>query len=155
MKPDSQGLPRFNCAWCCSWSWGVHCRRLVNGEARYSLYCKGCDSEHVIQTVDELARLDDRQPRGVVWVIRKYLADSLGVTRESRDVGEAKCAVRYCTSMETELHHFAPRNMFPDDADDWPTAYLCKVHHHLWHERVTPELYRLMQQYRKGRTDDV
>jgi hypothetical protein len=34
-----------------------------------------------------------------------------------------------------ELHHWAPRHLF-DDADGWPTSYLCKGCHVEWH-RVT------------------
>ena len=43
------------------------------------------------------------------------------------------CAVRGCLNKGTEYHHFSPRHLF-DDADDWPTAYLCKVHHTMWHK---------------------
>ena len=42
-----------------------------------------------------------------------------------------------CGDQFTELHHFAPRYLFPD-WDKWPTCYLCIKHHHEWHDRVTP-----------------
>jgi len=44
-----------------------------------------------------------------------------------------------CGNPMTELHHFAPRYLF-EDADKWPTAYLCKPHHKQWHDRVTPNM---------------
>ena len=41
---------------------------------------------------------------------------------------------------ECEFHHFAPRAFFGESADDWPTAWLCKVCHGRWHTAVTPGL---------------
>lgn len=38
-----------------------------------------------------------------------------------------------------ELHHYAPRNMFPD-ADNWATGHLCPDCHRLWH--TTMDGYR-------------
>ena len=35
----------------------------------------------------------------------------------------------------TELHHWAPRNTFPD-ANAWPTSYLCRDCHHAWHRTM-------------------
>ena len=52
--------------------------------------------------------------------------------------GREICAV--CGNPYTELHHFAPRHLFGNDADNWPMAYLCKKHHDLWHAIVTPNM---------------
>lgn len=41
-----------------------------------------------------------------------------------------------CTAAVTEYHHFAPYNTFPMEADQWPTAYLCREHHIEWHRRM-------------------
>ena len=38
-----------------------------------------------------------------------------------------------CGAAGTELHHYAPRSLF-DDADDWPTGYLCRPCHTKWHQ---------------------
>lgn len=43
------------------------------------------------------------------------------------------CSVKGCENRDTELHHFAPRSLFPD-ADNWLTGWLCKAHHALWHK---------------------
>ena len=56
-----------------------------------------------------------------------------------RDYHELEhCAV--CGSAGTEYHHFAPRHLFGEEADNWPTAYLCKKHHDTWHDLVTPNM---------------
>lgn len=52
----------------------------------------------------------------------------------------AICAVIGCGSDDVELNHFAPRAIFGKDADDWPTAFLCRRHHREWGQRVTPSL---------------
>lgn len=45
-----------------------------------------------------------------------------------------------CDSTDhVDCHHWAPRSMF-EDADNWPTAYLCRACHRLWHKVVTPQI---------------
>lgn len=41
----------------------------------------------------------------------------------------------------TELHHWAPNHLF-HDAHDWPTSYLCRWCHALWHRMITPNMGR-------------
>ncbi len=61
-----------------------------------------------------------------------YEWDSLPLF-EDYSKAAAPCAVRGCKNVGTEYHHFAPQHLF-DDANDWPTAYLCHDHHAKWHE---------------------
>lgn len=35
----------------------------------------------------------------------------------------------------SEYHHFAPRHLF-DNADEWPTGWLCMKHHNEWHKKT-------------------
>jgi hypothetical protein len=44
------------------------------------------------------------------------------------------CAV--CGVEGAENHHFAPSEVFGDQAHAWPTAYLCVKHHREWHNRM-------------------
>jgi hypothetical protein len=39
----------------------------------------------------------------------------------------------------SEEHHWAPRHLF-EDADLWPTSWLCRECHALWHSIVTPNM---------------
>lgn len=42
-----------------------------------------------------------------------------------------------CGAFGTELHHFAPRAIFgPEEAELWPTAYLCGGCHRYWHATI-------------------
>lgn len=40
-----------------------------------------------------------------------------------------------CGALGAQLHHMAPRRFF-EDADGWPTAYLCQTCHAEWHRRM-------------------
>src|SRR5690625_1968288 len=46
------------------------------------------------------------------------------------------CVVASCGRTPTEYHHFAPRNTFGADADEWPCLPLCRFHHAEWHRRM-------------------
>lgn len=43
------------------------------------------------------------------------------------------CSVRDCGAAGVDRHHFAPRNTFGSEAEDWPVMPLCKDHHVRWH----------------------
>ena len=46
-----------------------------------------------------------------------------------------------CESVDgVELHHYAPRNVFPD-ADRWATGYLCRPCHREWHRTMNGYLW--------------
>lgn len=45
-----------------------------------------------------------------------------------------------CGWPEGETHHWAPRALFKDESEEWPTDYLCKACHERWHKIVTPYL---------------
>lgn len=68
-------------------------------------------------------------------------AKAWGVERiEFTDIREPgqydACVVFGCDRPGVDEHHFAPRNTFLDEADNWPTVALCRQHHHEWHRRM-------------------
>lgn len=49
----------------------------------------------------------------------------------------------HCGRLEfCEYHHWAPRQFFGAECDDWPTAWLCVECHELWHERIGQPIRR-------------
>lgn len=78
-------------------------------------------------------------PKNPFYNKKMFDLDALTVLVDLRDSGEP-CAI--CGKKETEYHHFAPRHLFGDDADNWPTAWLCKDHHKEWHDKVTPNMHK-------------
>jgi hypothetical protein len=46
------------------------------------------------------------------------------------------CSYTGCESTEIEWHHFAPRNTFGREADNYPVMPLCRAHHQGWHQTM-------------------
>lgn len=71
---------------------------------------------------------------GGVWGVQKGAA-LLDIELENRisdpDARPWPCA-RCGATDGTELHHWAPHAVF-EDADWWPTNYLCRQCHRFWH----------------------
>lgn len=59
---------------------------------------------------------------------------------ENFSLSSEPCAV--CGKLGTQLHHFAPRHLWPETADEWPTAYLCQDHHDEWHRKTKTGAWR-------------
>jgi hypothetical protein len=87
--------------------------------------------------------------KGAIDNPRKYIAheklkasnidiESIPIVEDYSD--QIKCAVIGCVEIGGEYHHFAPKHLFSDEADNWPTAYLCLKHHRQWHDLVTPKM---------------
>jgi hypothetical protein len=51
------------------------------------------------------------------------------------------CCVKGCERRDTEYHHFAPRHLFAEAADNWPTGWLCLIHHREWHEKTKTGMF--------------
>ena len=78
---------------------------------------------------------------------RAEIGDQVYLMRlRSQDIQEIpvgiECQVRDCQQPGHERHHWAPRELFGAEADDWPMGLLCSAHHRLWHA--------LIRQGRKG-----
>jgi hypothetical protein len=101
------------------WRWGVV--RQANGTRQIIRGCRECGadvgpkqfySQH--ECPDQLADLP---------ILRDYL--------------NRNPPCRRCGAWGAELHHFAPRDIFgSDEADLWPTAYLCPRCHAHWHSTM-------------------
>lgn len=71
-------------------------------------------------------------PMQAVW--NWYGALGEPVVREGDMDPYPPCSYRGCTAPGMDEHHFAPKNTFADDADNWPVMPLCQHHHHEWHQ---------------------
>jgi hypothetical protein len=58
------------------------------------------------------------------------------------------CAV--CGEKGVQLHHWAPKELFPETFEDCPKSYLCKRHHDEWHNTVTNPYRYLRNQKEKA-----
>jgi hypothetical protein len=98
-----------------------------NGVRHYHLRCVRCRGVHG----------DGAVPHGDTLL---QLIDLASVPVYS-DAGEWAATCERCGAHYAELHHWAPWHLF-EDANEWPTAWLCRDCHTLWHSIVTPEMHR-------------
>jgi len=116
-------------------------RRFCSASCRSSAYkkrelqsvidaLKGKESE--LQSVKHSLENKERELQSVLDALK-------GRERELQiDVGPI-CVV--CgSSKNIEMHHWAPRYLFGDESNIWPTSYLCKECHDIWHKKVTPKM---------------
>lgn len=92
-----------------------------NGVVQVKLRCDNC------------RRLTGPLPKQVVW---EWLNPFAPMVFRSNDDRIETCVVADCESTLVERHHFAPRNTFGEQADDWPVLPLCRAHHVEWHTRM-------------------
>jgi hypothetical protein len=52
------------------------------------------------------------------------------------------CEYRGCLNKGVENHHYAPKDIFKDDAENWYQGWLCKYHHDLWHKMTETGSYK-------------
>ena len=73
-------------------------------------------------------------------LVREILPDAPATTLQlplPNVGGKSNPACRRCgVADRLETHHWAPRAVFGDDADKWPTDDLCVPCHQEWHSRM-------------------
>jgi len=90
----------------------------INGTTSHKIRCIGCGHTNPIKQHDA----NILQSRGY----------TIAFTILPTGIDGSVCQVAGCGRTDTELHHFAPRSLFPD-ADNWPVLPLCVEHHLAWH----------------------
>lgn len=113
--------------------------------------CVRCDVEGVIYrqinksgskvVVERCPNCRSNTRPGAAFLSKKgYDWDALPLFEDYTDVS-FPCCVEGCERKDTQLHHFAPRHLFGEDADLWPTGYLCTDHHSEWHQKTQTGSY--------------
>lgn len=64
---------------------------------------------------------------------------------------ELPCEV--CGEYGVQLHHWAPREFFPDTCEQWPKSYLCPKCHQEWHNIITIPLHKLLKEANRNGSD--
>lgn len=110
---------------------------MASGEVHIAFRCKTCHKNMNLKGQ---------------WVSKKLL-ETMNIAIESLPVfddysrNNPPCAV--CGKNGTELHHFAPKELFPETFEQWPKAYLCDACHHEWHNKITNPLRKYRNRERK------
>jgi hypothetical protein len=106
----------------------LHRRQMTSGGFHYCWQCSSCRRMHVAN--------------GRTWIsasiVSQFLTpeqiDALPIISADEPVNCVKCG-----SLGAELHHWAPRAIFGNEADQWPTDYLCLPCHRLWHDTINKQ----------------
>jgi len=100
---------------------GVGSYHIASGNIVYPWICIDCNT----RSTNYVSKRD----------LSFFAADLIDVVHYSKHL--KSCEV--CGDAGAELHHYAPQYLF-DDADKWPTGYLCIPCHIKWHKLVTPNM---------------
>lgn len=140
MAVDRETLRKFRLPSICSYCHGenILLRRTVSGSGINMFFwmCVECQSH---------AKQDDIWiPHAVIsyWIGQGRFKTPEDIPVHVEYASKRRCAI--CRRYGAEYHHWAPQSMakfFGDDWAKWPGEYLCKEHHDLWHEIVTPHLH--------------
>lgn len=112
--------------------------------------CPRCGTESVIYrsitrsgshvVVERCPKCRTNPQKGNAFLpLKNYDWESLPLF-EDNSLDVPPCEVRGCQNKGAEYHHWAPQHLF-DDANDWPTGWLCREHHKEWHEKTNTGSY--------------
>ena len=102
---------------CGASKWAVAKMICASGQVKYPWYCRMCGRASNVY-----------EPKHDHLVYAAVINDSTDNQCEK------------CGKMGAELHHWAPRHLFGDQADRWPVSFLCQECHATWHQAVTPDM---------------
>jgi hypothetical protein len=107
---------------------------IANGEVFFSWWCVECQG------------YIHPQNGGGLWIEKQKVLNALktrNIDEEDIPIADYSCGVRCarCGLRGTDLHHWAPQALF-QDADRWPTDYLCRNCHGQWHKIIDPKLIK-------------
>lgn len=105
---------------------------IVSGATVYPLYCGNCDKVFTRYIKKNIAKEYERLNGKL-----KYVETNTAKYIKQKSI-LIECEV--CGKGEAERHHWAPRHLFGDKADRWPTSMLCRSCHQRWHNIVTPNM---------------
>lgn len=120
------------CSKCGSENMNIGITNTRSGSTVYPLYCVDCGDVSNKYEKKQIA-IEYAKKNGPL----KYVKTK---TQEYMEEDGEKIICEVCGATGGEYHHWAPQYLFGKDADKWPTSYLCRKCHKLWHDLVTPEM---------------
>jgi len=123
--------PVDKCSECGSEELRLGITNITSGATVYPIYCADC-GEVFAKYVKKIIAQEYEKENGPLQYVKTRTAKYI----EKKQI-QIKCEV--CDANEGELHHWAPQYLF-QDADNWPTSYLCRACHRKWHDLVTPNM---------------
>lgn len=98
--------------------------RKENGDLQISEWCSGCDRWMAGGWSHQRLRNEHGLEPADLPIVNDYISYA------------DPCAYTGCDNIGSERHHYGPRAVFGDEADNWPVGPLCRPHHQEWHRRT-------------------
>lgn len=90
--------------------------RIANGSEQIRRRCDTC-----------------KQLLGRIYARNRFDPDVIAAMTLAEDWTNSRPPCVVCGARGTDIHHWAPRALFGDESDLWPTAWLCPPCHQRWH----------------------
>ena len=113
--------PDYNCKHCGSFGWKVGFYVDAGGKPKYPFVCLGCG-------------------RRTQHFAKRKAVEASGVAVHQMHPMTLPFVCEVCGEEGAEEHHWAPWHLFGDEANRWPTSFLCRTCHERWHGVVTPNM---------------
>jgi len=125
------------CKKCYSNNTKIGITKIMSGATVYPLYCGEYGEIYQRYVKKEVARKYEQEHGELLYVKTR-------TERYFEKRGKQRPTCEACGAPEGELHHWAPQYLFRDAPQGlrWPTSYLCRSCHRLWHAIVTPDMGR-------------
>ena len=138
-------FPDHECGVCGNYHWGVVKFYASDFSDHRKVGCMACHASDVYHpddaTTDMFGELERGRPIHVR--LQKAWADEQGIFMViGKESSDYVCMVRGCGNRDVQHHHYAPKTVFGQRADDFGTVPLCKAHHEELHETVRLHIAR-------------
>jgi hypothetical protein len=104
----------------------LHRRQMTSGGFHYCWMCKRCNRMH--------------KQNGRTWISAFIIGQFFTPGEMAAFPLIPSSMVLHCVKCGkpgAEFHHWAPKAIFgKDEAEQWPTDYLCKDCHEFWHDTI-------------------
>lgn len=110
----------------------------IAGETIYPQVCAACGDVKSQYVRASVAAQFERKNGPLPEVQTRTRAKPEVFARAVRARNSRKCEV--CGTGGAQVHHWAPRHLFGEEAFNWPTSLLCQTCHTRWHQIVTPSM---------------
>lgn len=114
-------------AWCSDPKGNLELVAIVTARRtkQYRLRCMACGHSNLFNVAHKMLNHSEREMARIVRVNDENTEpSSQGICEVCGFAGYVEC------------HHWAPRGVFKDEAEDWPMAMLCRKCHVYWHQKM-------------------
>ena len=140
---NMSGTAKDTCSDCNSENIKIGITNISSGATVYPKYCDDC-GRVMTKYVKRRTAIQYAINNGPM----KYVKTKTAQFYERKNI---TIMCRVCNAVGAEMHHWAPKHIFGDEAERWPKDLLCRTCHARWHNMVTPNMAQMKEDGREGR----